>query len=336
MMFSSDVFRRTGIGAPEEPILMLAPMDGITNACFREELCAAGGVDMVATEFVRVTGPSRKRVLFARHEIPLQIQFMASEPAVLADSISAMQDSGSLSDNDWLDLNAGCPSRRVNQHGAGAALLTQPQRLSKLLEAMRSVHAGPLSVKMRCGWADPAEMESLLSAVADSPVDFLTLHARTRMDAHNGGVRIHRECLTAAVERLPVPVIANGEIWTAADALSVYNECGVRGLMCGRGAVANPFIFADIRRALRGEGCEPSTWPATSERSESSGGRKAALFTFARALFNRYRELGEYTLGAYKEFARWFSRNPLVGEDFFNLIKRCTKAEEVVPLLNAA
>lgn len=322
-MPSADIFERKGLRARGDPVLMLAPMEGLSNPAFRELVCGAGGVDLLATEFIRIVHPRQPAPVIHRHRLPLQIQFMAARPELLAQAIAAFKAAGVLRADDWLDLNAGCPSRRVNAHGAGAALLREPGALLAMLQAMRGEHDGPLSLKMRIGYQSECEFDELLEALREAPLDFVTIHARTRAEAVQAEAPLHTECLAAAVARLPFPVIGNGEVWRVQDALNMLRGCGVRGVMCGRGAIADPFIFRDIRAALR-------TLPGAAAEAQ----RREELAAFAAALLSAYRGLetqGRAMIGPYKEFARWFAKNPLVGPEFFERLKRAESLAELSP-----
>lgn len=290
--------------------LFLAPMEGITNSIFRREICALGDVDVVATEFVRITGPKQKIAPFVRpHDRPLQIQLMASSPEDLKRCILFLKEREILFDTDWLDLNVGCPSRRVNAHGAGAALLLEPAKLSRIIESMRVVHSGVLSMKTRVGFHDDNAYRDLLLMLSEAPIDFLALHARTRCAGYKEPVNL--DYLEKAVSTLPFPVIGNGDVWTAEDAWRMFEQTGVQGVMCGRGVIRNPFLFTEIKALYENRGV----------RTESSLG----LYRFADRLLQRYEQHEKKqgaAIGRAKEFLTWFSKNPLVGSELFSEVKR--------------
>lgn len=304
---------------------MLAPMDGISNGIFRSRICAIGGVDLVATEFIRVNRGGFAAPKSQRHAVPLQIQFMASDPLLLAAAIRTLQEQGELRRDDWLDLNAGCPSRRVNARGAGGSLLKSPAATLELLTAMRREHSGPLSLKMRLGYEHEREFEELLLMLRDSPLDFVTIHARTCVDAW--GPRKPLAHLATAAAELPFPVIGNGDVWNAEDARRMLQEGGVRGIMCGRGAVANPYLFSDIRTMLEGNA------------PEQNHVRRRALLQFAHDLLLQYLEREQREekamTGCYKEFARLLSHNPLLGAAFFNKAKHLQSLQEMQQLFTS-
>lgn len=303
-------------------MLLLAPMEGITRPEFRDLIIDCGGVDLVATEFIRVSGYKQKLKPFVRHRIPLQIQFMSSQPDILATNIRRLKKIGYLKDDDWIDLNVGCPSRRVNSSGAGAALLKQPDRLKQHIDALRENHPdGPCSIKMRLGCDSTENFEPLLDMLESAPLDFLSIHGRTRSDMYSSPIRFEKIAL--AVKRLPFPVVGNGEIWSVDDAQKMLEETSVRGLMIGRGALADPYLFTALRRAF-GEQSLPEHRDYTERVDE--------LFDFSHRVLSmlesrQHRQNG--AIGPFKEFSVWFSRNPIVGSEFFQGVKRLQHIGEI-------
>jgi tRNA-dihydrouridine synthase B len=303
-----DVFHRHGI---KTHVLMLAPMEGLTNSLYRNLIIDAAPPDIVATEFIRISQNNQKVPKIARHGIPLQIQFMASSAQILASSLEALYSTRSISSADWIDLNVGCPSRKVNAKGAGAALLLQPKKLREMTEAMRSVHKGPLSLKTRLGLNSEDEYPEILEALAECPLDFVTIHARTRCSRYEGSADWHK--LAIATNRLPFPVIGNGDITSPELAQHVLNTTGVRGVMCGRGAVINPFIFRDIAT-----GREPEP---TMRRTELKG--------FIDKLASGIQAAGHET-GRFKEYLNWIARNPVAPPDLFKKARGCVSWSDIL------
>ncbi|MEZ4754409.1 MAG: tRNA-dihydrouridine synthase family protein [Bdellovibrionota bacterium] len=301
----NDVFSKHGF---KSPVLMLAPMEGITNHLFRNLFIKNPGVDFVATEFIRITTSRQKLKPFNRHSVPLQIQVMSARPEELQACIEFLKNRKVLLDDDWLDLNVGCPSKRVNASGAGAALLLEPNKLVDMAKRMREVHPGPLSIKTRVGYQSDENYSTILDALATCPIDFVSIHARTKCAGYTSPVNL--KYLKQAVARLPFPVIGNGDIWTVNDALQMLEETGVRGLMCGRGAVSNPFLMTEISASIQGQ-----SFKVSHEK----------LVEFFFELLKTY-QLADgdkpKRLGVFKEFTTWFCRHPLVGKELFQRIKR--------------
>ena len=147
---------------------MLAPMEGITNHIFRNLIIENGGLNFVATEFVRITTSRQKIKKFNRHSIPLQIQVMSARPDELAACIEFLKDREVLFDDDWVDLNVGCPSKRVNASGAGAALLLEPQKLIKMAEGIeKSAFGGHYLLRLGLAISQMKISPVILSALSD-------------------------------------------------------------------------------------------------------------------------------------------------------------------------
>jgi len=318
----SSIFQKHGI---QGPVLMLAPLEGITNHAFRSGICELGGVDTVATEFVRITGPKQKVRAFNRDpKVPLQIQLMGTDPAVLSGVISFLKKKQVLFEDDWLDLNVGCPSRRVNSSGAGASLLLEPEKLLQIIRSMRESHSGPLSIKTRVGFADCNSFEPLLSILATAPLDFITIHARTRCGGYTEPVKI--DLLKQAVDSLPYPVIGNGDIWTAADACKMIASTGVAGVMCGRGAVRNPLLFREIAALHCG-----SALLLNPEEQATIFATFVKQLAFRLHLSERRQGL---KIGVFKECSTWLSKNPAIGRNYFQGLKRLTSWNAIFEYLD--
>lgn len=303
----------------QTPLLALAPMEGLTNPLVRELIIKAGGVDLVATEFIRITGVKQKITPPVRHSVPLQIQLMGASACDVVGCFKRLKDQGVILDDDYLDLNTGCPSRRVMNKGAGAGILKRLDCLSETILGMRAAHSGPLSLKTRTGYATEADFNALIDTLKSLPLDFITMHARFGVSSYSDPVQ--PAFLKQAVKALPFPVIGNGDIWTARDAVTMLKESCVKGIMCGRGALANPFIFNDIRNELK----EAKVEINPQERSEE-------LLNFALEFLEHYvtepRD-SKIPLGPVKEFFFWFSKNPLIGKQFFHNIKRLQSVAEL-------
>ena len=237
--------------------LLLAPMEGLLDFVLRDALTRIGGVDRCVSEFIRVTNtllPDRVfyRVVPELHHggltlsgIPVRPQLLGSDPACLGDNAARL---ARLSPQ-GVDLNFGCPAKVVNRHGGGAALLDDPDLLLRIMSAVRrSVPAEkPTSAKMRLGVNDDSRAEECALALAEGGATELVVHARTRADAYRPPAYWSRIADIQAVVK--IPVVANGEIWTAQDAERCRAESGCQSLMLGRGIVSDP----GLARAIRGE-----------------------------------------------------------------------------------
>jgi tRNA-dihydrouridine synthase len=310
------------------PSFLLAPMEGITGHQFRKCLAELNSVDIVATEFVRITTDKQKLPPFDSYRCPLQVQLMASSPTMLRDVIKHLKQQGVLNDESWIDLNVGCPSKRVNASGAGAKLLCDPEQLYSYTSAMREVHSGMLSLKTRVGYQSAEDFPRIVGVLAKCPLDFVTIHARTKADGYERPVNY--EHLSYAAANLPFPVIGNGEIWTAQQALEVLNNTRVHGIMCGRSAVADPYLFCEAKQLL-GISSRPLPYKTDAEK-------RIKLYEFAIALCKEYEHSAALSqkrdyVGTFKEYSIWFGKNPLIDSQFFQSIKRLQTLAEIREVL---
>ncbi len=247
--------------------ILLAPMEGLLDHPLREVLTAVGGIDRCVTEFIRITDqllPARvfTRVIpellngsRTRAGTPVRAQLLGSDPHCLADNAARLAELGA----EGIDLNFGCPAKTVNRHRGGAVLLDEPELLHAILAAVRRAvpAALPVSAKMRLGHLDDARRIEAAQALADGGACELVVHARTKLQGYRPPAFWHRVAdIRAAVA---IPVIANGEIWSVADALRARAESGCAGLMLGRGQVADPGL-AWALRAADGAAPHPVTW----------------------------------------------------------------------------
>lgn len=256
--------------------LLLAPMQGLTNDALRACYLERYHPDIVFTEFVRVHTQSRKRIAraelteIAAHssESPLVVQLIGNNGLALAEAAKQVQDVGCH----HLNLNLGCPYGRMTTGATGGELLKDPGKLAELLSALRQAIAGSFSIKCRAGYSDPRQILQLLPVYEDSGIDYLILHPRTVEQQYRG--RADHD-LTAEVANLTdLPVIANGDINSAVTGQRILDETGVAGLMLGRSALADPWIFQRIRGEL------PSLVDETQRRLD--------LFGLLNDLLSRY------------------------------------------------
>ncbi len=234
--------------------LMLAPMQGLTNDALRTCYIEHYQPDIVFTEFVRVQTQSRKRIAkaelgeIAAHssDVPLVVQLIGNNASALADGAMQVQDAGVQ----HLNLNLGCPYGRMTTGATGGELLRDPESLAELLMALRRSVRGSFSIKCRAGYSDPRQFFKLLPVYLDSGIDYLILHPRTVIQQYSGCAD---HDLTAEVaSRTNLPIIANGDINCAAMGQKLLQETDVSGLMLGRGALADPWLFQRIRGELPG------------------------------------------------------------------------------------
>lgn len=230
---------------------MLAPLEGVSHPVFREMIAQKGGVGIVCTEFVRIgTNPVSERTM-DKHVVkapgvPLSVQVMGTHVETMADAAELMAQAGA----DVVDINLGCPSPRVVRKGAGSAMLKDPQLLYDVLCAMRERVPGLLSAKIRAGFDEADSVVQNALTVQAAGADYLVVHPRRRCDFYTG-VADWRIVKTLK-DALDIPVIGNGDVWYAEDVQRMRNETGCDGVMMGRPALRNPWIFSQAQALADG------------------------------------------------------------------------------------
>ena len=237
----------------DAPVLSLAPMQDVTTLDFMRVIARYGGPDVYWTEFFRVHGDSRpeKWILDSITKNPTGRPVIAQ---LIGNDIPALVRNAKLLQKypvAAIDLNLGCPAPIVYRKCAGGGLLRELKRVDSILGALRDAVTIPFTVKTRLGFESPAEFDTLLPIFAKHAIDVLTVHARTVVQMYRPGVRY--DLIAQAARELRCPVFANGNVYSAAQAQALLAETGVRGLMIGRGAIRNPWLFDQIRAQLRGE-----------------------------------------------------------------------------------
>jgi tRNA-dihydrouridine synthase B len=240
---------------PESPAaaLALAPMQDVTDRAFWELSARYGRADLYYTEYFRVTSTSclDKTILesITRNPTgrPVVAQMIGNEiPALVRTAIELQRYPIAA-----IDLNLGCPAPVVYRKCAGGGLLRDLPRIDRILGALREAISGRFTVKTRIGFEDGRAMEALIPLFRKHAIDLVTVHGRTVLQMYRGGIR--HDLIRMAAESLPCPVLANGNVSTPADAAATLESTKARGLMVGRGAVRNPWIFTQIGQCLRGE-----------------------------------------------------------------------------------
>ena len=252
------------------PALCLAPMAGFSDRTFRL-LCREQGADLVFSEMISAKGllygSDKTRSLYHAEpkDAPFSVQLFGSAPETLARAVAIVEDDLGeqlLS----IDLNMGCPAPKIAGNGDGSALMLDPVLAGRVIEATAKAAHVPVSVKFRKGWDEAHEnAEEFARVCQESGAAFVTIHGRTRKQMYAG--LADRACMAAVKRAVRIPVFANGDVHDAASALSLIAETGCDGIMIGRGALGNPFLFGEIRAALEGEPYTPPTW---EERRETA------------------------------------------------------------------
>jgi tRNA-dihydrouridine synthase C len=232
-------------------------MEGLLDFVLRDILTRIGGVDRCVSEFIRVTDtllPERAFLRIVpelaqggctRAGVPVRPQLLGSDPQCLAENAARLAAMGSHG----VDLNFGCPAKVVNRHGGGAALLREPELLTRIVTAVRCAVPAhvPVSAKMRLGFHDDSEAVECAQAIAAGGASEIVVHARTRADGYRPPAYWNRvNDIRLAVS---IPVVANGEIWSVDDARRCRQASGCHAIMLGRGIVANPGLAQSICHA---------------------------------------------------------------------------------------
>lgn len=235
------------------PTLALAPMQDVTDLAFWRLSASYGGPDVYWTEYFRVHRDSRLEpwILNSVTENPTGrpavAQLIGNDVPSLVRAARELQEHPVAA----IDLNLGCPAPVVYRKCAGGGLLRDLARVDAILGALRDAVRVSFTVKTRIGFDSPAPFEELLRLFQKHSIDLLTVHGRTVTQMYRDGVRY--DLIAQAARELSRPVLANGNIYSSDQALSVFAETGVRGLMIGRGAIRNPWLFDQIRQRQRGE-----------------------------------------------------------------------------------
>jgi nifR3 family TIM-barrel protein len=267
-----------------ENFVIMAPMAGITNLPFRL-MVKKLGAGLVTTEMVSAMGLTlgkKKTHEYLRsdpREKPLAVQIFGSSPEVMAGAARKAIDAGAQ----LLDINMGCPVKKVVKTGAGASLLRDEKSVAAIVSAVRRVCPIPLTVKIRAGWSpDKPVAGEIAHVVEDCGGDAITIHPRFATQSYS--VRADWRLIGQVKERVKIPVIGNGDIFQPFQALQMMRQTGCDGVMVGRGAIGNPWIFKQILHLARGL---PVPRPGLEERrslllehyqllSDAMGGKRAA------------------------------------------------------------
>ena len=252
--------------------IALAPMEGLVDEPMRELLTGVGGIDWCVSEFMRVSErllpASAYRKLCPEMDAgwrtpagtPLRLQLLGSDPIALADNAALAASLGAP----VVDFNFGCPAKTVNKSRGGAILLREPELLYSIAcESRRSLPDDvPLTAKMRLGYDSPEPALDCARALADGGASMIVVHARTKVEGYRPPA--HWEWVARIQEVVPVPVYANGEIWTVEDWQRCREVSGAQHVMLGRGLIACPDLAVQIRAAASGAPVEPLGWDAVS------------------------------------------------------------------------
>ena len=232
--------------------LALAPMAEVTDTYYRSLIKELGGVGLVVSEFISAEGLTRRNdrshqmLAFNENERPIAIQIYGGDPERMDDAAAIVEAQGV----DIVDVNMGCPVKKVVNSGAGSALLKDFDKAARVVEKIKAAVKIPVTVKVRKGW-ESNDVIPLLKRFEDLGVAAIAIHGRTRNEAYTGASDWNY--IAQVKSELTIPVWGNGDVKTAADAIRMFEQTNVDGVMIGRAALHNPFIFRDIHAYVHGE-----------------------------------------------------------------------------------
>lgn len=234
--------------------LILAPMSGVTNSAFRRLIhrLNPGCVGLLVSEFISVEGLTRgnpqstRMMAYRPEERPISIQIFGHEISRMADAARIVEESGA----DIVDINCGCPVPKVVKKGGGCELMRQPEHLEQILVAVKKAVTIPVTMKMRAGWDTRNRNAVEIARIAEgSGVDMIAVHGRTRQEMYRGSA--DWSVVSDVTQAVRIPVVGSGDI-VDAESLTRATGSGASGVMIGRGALANPWVFSDIATELAG------------------------------------------------------------------------------------
>lgn len=301
--------------------ILFAPLAGITNLPMRL-LAKSAGCGLVYTEMISANGlvhgaaKTWQLLTTTPAERPLAVQIFGSDPKLLAEAARRVETAGA----DIVDINCGCAVKKILKSGSGVALMRDPHKAELLLRAVRAAVRIPLTIKMRTGWdATGTEALALARIAQDCGVDAVALHPRTARQGFSG--HADWSLIGRLKTVLDIPVIGNGDITCAEDALRMMAQTGCDAVMVGRAAIGNPFIFGQIGDLLAGR---PVQTPATAERFR---------------VMHRYVEASTDYLGEkpacfmLRSRLGWFAKGLPQASQFRNAIRQITSKEQACDLI---
>ena len=264
-----------------DPPLVLAPMSGVTDSPFRRlvKACSGDAVGLVVTEFISVELLTRRhmrsmaRMHFDPSESPLVVQIFGADVDRMAEAAKMIEGAGAVA----VDLNCGCPAPKVVRRGGGAALLRDVPLIGRILEAMRRAVSIPVTIKIRNGWCDDSlNAHEVLRVAEASGASALGVHGRTRLQLYRGAA--DWEVVRSLKQEATIPILGSGDVVDASGASERFTATGCDGLLIGRAAITNPWVFRELIDELAGTPRPSATWRA----------RIHALEMYVRLLLEHY------------------------------------------------
>jgi len=301
------------------PPLILSPMAGVTDYTFRRLIKRRGGVGLVVSEFISVEGltrhnpKSKRQMHFAEEERPFAVQIFGGSPERMAMGAEMAEEVGA----DILDVNCGCPAPKVVKNGGGSGLLKDLPRLETILKEIKKSISIPLTLKLRTGFSDASiNCVDAAKMAEQCGVEHIQLHGRTKEQGYKG--MANWDWVREIKKAVSIPVSGNGDITTIEYGLQRWRETGCDGILIGRGAMQNPWIFRQFHDAI--EGREPYQ-PDLDEK-------KAVLLEFFEMLREEMPEI--VALGKMKQLAGQFTKGLVGGAQFRQTLYHSHSAQEIL------
>jgi tRNA-dihydrouridine synthase B len=302
-----------------DPPLILSPMAGVTDYTFRRLIKRRGGVGLVVSEFISVEGltrhnpKSKRQMHFDEEERPYAVQIFGGKPDRMAMGAEMAQEVGA----DILDVNCGCPAPKVVKNGGGSGLLRDPALLETILKDIKRTITIPLTLKLRTGYSDATiNVVDVAKMAEQCGVEHIQVHGRTREQGYKG--LANWDIIRQVKEAVSIPVSGNGDITTIQYGMDRWRESGVDGILIGRGAMQNPWIFRQFADVLAGR--EPYQ-PDVAEK-------KSVLLEFFSMCREEMPEI--VALGKMKQLAGQFTKGLVGGAQFRQTLYHSHSATEIL------
>lgn len=303
------------------PATILAPMAGITDTVFRRFIQRLGGCGLIMTEFTSAEGITRQNartkqyLYYTEEERPISGQIFGSDPEVMAEAATVIEALGF----DLVDINLGCPAKKVVKCGGGSNLLRDLSRLEEVFKRVRAAVKIPLSIKIRAGWDEKEIVAREVARMAEAcGVNAVALHPRTRMQGFSG--QANWNLIREVRQAVRIPVIGNGDIRRPEDAVRMVRETGCDAIMIGRTAATNPWIFRQTEEFLATGSYRP---PTEADRYE-------LIITYYRMLVADAHRGGPGAIGKMKQFASWFTHGVRDGATLRHEVQSARTTDEVL------
>lgn len=300
-------------------------MEGVVDHTMRQMLTKLGGIDRCVTEFIRVTNTRLPNKVFLRYcpelnngglteaGVPVYVQLLGGNPEMMA--INALQ--AAKLGAPGIDINFGCPAKLVNKNDGGSVILKQPNRVYDIISAVRNAtpHSTPITAKIRLGFEDRSLLHEICQAVFEANTSELTIHARTKVDGYKPPA--YWDAISDIRERSPIPIIANGEIWSIQDYQSCIKQSQCTDIMLGRGILACPDLAMQIKAF-------------EYDRSHQKLGPQGILELLAQ--FSEITEAAyenRYVGNRVKQWLGYLRRQYPLASELFEDVKRLTFAEDI-------